>query len=55
MVQVKQTMMPLMRPRKSGSRNPKHFLALEELSPYCRGDLGREESIRYLLGHVDTH
>jgi len=35
--------------------NPKHFLALEVLSPYSFRDLGREESIRYLLGHVHTH
>jgi len=35
--------------------NPKHFLALEVLSSYCLGDLGHEESIRYLLGHVHTH
>jgi len=35
--------------------NPRHFPALEVLSPYCLGDQGRKESFRYLLGQVHTH
>jgi len=35
--------------------NPTHFPALQVLSPYCLRDLGREESIGYLLGQVHMH
>jgi len=40
--------------KKNRFINPMHFAALELLSPYCLGDLGYEESIRYLLGQVHT-